>query len=332
MFDWIVNFPLQVIIGYDMPYKSFRRAALLLAAVLLISTAGHADDSYLFTSFRGNGEDGLHLALSTNGYYWQALKNDGSFLKPEVGAKIMRDPCLATGPEGTFHMVWTCGWTTEKGKIIGYAESKDLQHWSDQRAIELMQNEPKTRNMWAPEIFYERVAQRWLIYWSSTIPGRYRDGDNSGDNGYNHRAYYATTTNFQQISESRLFYDPGFNMIDGTIFQDHDQFYFFFKDERKQPLKKNLRYATAASPEGPYSQPSEPFTGAWVEGPSAIKIGNEYLVYFDHYAKPQYYGALRSKDLKTWEDCSKEMSFPKGQRHGTVLRISKKVAEELMAN
>jgi hypothetical protein len=154
-----------------------------------------------------------------------------------------RDPCLATGPEGTFHMVWTCGWTTEKGKIIGYAESKDLQHWSDQRAIELMQNEPKTRNIWAPEIFYERVAQRWLIYWSSTIPGRYRDGDNSGDNGYNHRAYYATTTNFQQISESRLFYDPGFNMIDGSIFQAGGQFYFFFKDERKQPLKKNLRYA-----------------------------------------------------------------------------------------
>src|SRR5437016_4951660 len=114
-----------------MAHKNPSKISPCLAAVaaLLIFGAARGEDYYLFTSFRGNGEDGLHLALSTNGYYWQALKNDGSFLKPEVGARIMRDPCLAAGPDSTFHMVWTCGWTTEKGKIIGYAESKDLQHW-----------------------------------------------------------------------------------------------------------------------------------------------------------------------------------------------------------
>ena len=104
-----------------------------------------------------------------------------------------------------------------------------------------------------------------------------------------------------------------------------------FKDERKQPLKKNLRYAVAEQPEGPYGQPSEPFTGDWVEGPSAIKIGDEYLVYFDHYGQPPYYGAVRSRDLRHWEDCSKEMSFPTGHRHGTVLRIPQSIARELQA-
>jgi hypothetical protein len=39
-----------------------------------------------------------------------------------VGAyRIMRDPCLAEGPDGTFHMVWTSGWTADKGKTIAYA-------------------------------------------------------------------------------------------------------------------------------------------------------------------------------------------------------------------
>jgi GH43 family beta-xylosidase len=307
--------------------------SLLLATAVMSGWRMKAEESYLFTSFRGNGEDGLHLMLSTNGYQWEALKNDGSFLKPEVGAKIMRDPCVAIGPDGMFHMVWTCGWTTEKGRVIGYAESKDLVHWSEQRAIELMQNEPRTRNIWAPEIFYENAQHRWLIYWSSTVPGRFPESDTSGDGGYNHRAYCATTTNFMQISNSRLLYDPEFNIIDGTIFPGGKNLYFFFfKDERKQPLKKNLRYAIAAQPEGPYLRPSEPFTGDWVEGPSAIKIASEYLVYFDHYAKPQYYGAVRSKDLKTWEECSKEMSFPKGHRHGTVLRISQEIAEELKSS
>jgi hypothetical protein len=53
-------------------------------------------------------------------------------------------------------------------------------------------------------------------------------------------------------------------------------------------------------------------------------------VYFDHYASPPYYGAARSKDLKQWEDCSKEMSFPRGHRHGTVLRIPRQLAQELL--
>ena len=93
---------------------------LVIATGLVVPTHGLAGESFLFTSFRGNGEDGLHLAWSTNGYYWQALQADRSFLKPEVGAyRIMRDPCLAEGPDGTFHLVWTSGWTADQGRIIG---------------------------------------------------------------------------------------------------------------------------------------------------------------------------------------------------------------------
>lgn len=302
----------------------------LLLAAIVAQRVGLAEDCFLFTSFRDNGQDGLHLAISTNGYRWRALMNDHSFLKPEVGAKIMRDPCLAQGPDGTFHMVWTSGWAAEKGKVIGYARSKDLVHWSGQKAIPLMENEPATRNIWAPEVFYEAEQRRWLVFWSSTIPGRFPETDQTGDDGYNHRFYCATTTDFQDFTGSRLLYDPVFNAIDATLLRAEGKFYLIFKDERKQPLKKNLRYAVANQPEGPYGQPSEPFTGDWVEGPSAIKIGDQYLVYFDHYAQPQYYGAVRSKDLRQWEDCSKEMSFPKGHRHGTVLRVPQSIAQGLL--
>jgi beta-xylosidase len=307
---------------------SRRSYAVFVAAMFF--NAVFADDYFVFTSFRGNGEDGLHLALSTNGYQWKALMSDRSFLRSDVGAKLIRDPCLAQGPDGLFQLVWTSGWTTEKGKVIGYASSRDLVNWSSPKAISLMENESAARNIWAPEIFYEREMHRWLVFWSSTIPGRFPDSDQSGDDGYNHRAYCATTTNFQQFSASRLLYDPGFNIIDATLFDAGTKFYLFFKDERKQPLKKNLRYAIADRPEGPFRPPIDPFTADWVEGPSAIKIKDEYLVYFDHYASPHYYGAARSKDLVHWEDCSKEMSFPTGHRHGTVLRIPQEVARGLL--
>jgi beta-xylosidase len=304
---------------------------VLLAGCLLSRATGWAADYFLFTSFRGNGEDGLHLALSTNGYHWQALNHDRSFLKPEVGAKIMRDPCLAQGPDGTFHLVWTTGWTTATGKTVGYACSKDLVTWSQQKAIAVMATEPNTRNIWAPELFYDKAKARWLVYWSSTIRGRFPNTDQTGDDGYNHRFYYTTTADFTTFTESRLLYDPGFNAIDATLFQSGGEFYLFFKDERKQPLKKNLRYAKAVHPEGPFEQLSEPFTGDWVEGPSVIKIQDDYLVYFDHYGQPNYYGAVRSKDLRHWEDCSKQMSFPKDHRHGTALSIPAPLAQKLSA-
>jgi Glycosyl hydrolases family 43 len=305
---------------------------LVVVACFAVPITSLAEEYFLFTSFRGNGEDGLHLAWSTNGYHWQALNGDRSFLTPQVGAyKIMRDPCLAEGPDGTFHLVWTSGWTAEKGKILGHAHSKDLMAWSEQEAIPVMENEPKTRNIWAPEIFYDQTKRQWLLFWSSTVPGKFAATENTGDNGYNHRFYCATTADFKAFTESRLLYDPGFNAIDATLLRDGGKYYLFFKDERKQPLKKNLRYALADRPEGPYGKLSEPFTGNWVEGPSAIKIKKEYLVYFDHYAEPHYYGAVRSKDLQHWEDCSKEMSFPAGHRHGTVLRISNRIAQRLLA-
>ena len=122
--------------------------AFVVASCFVVQTRSLAGDYFLFTSFRSNGEDGLHLAWSTNGYQWQALSGDRSFLKPQVGAhKIMRDLCLAQGPDGTFHLVWPSGWTAEQGKIIGYAHSKDLIAWSDQQAIPIMESEPNTRNI-----------------------------------------------------------------------------------------------------------------------------------------------------------------------------------------
>ena len=97
-----------------------------------ITLAGKASGRcYLLSYFTRNGEDGLHLAASDDGIRW-TVPRDTSYLKPEVGGKLMRDPSIVQGPDGTFHMVWTTGrWV----KNIGYAQSKDLIHWSKQKKI-----------------------------------------------------------------------------------------------------------------------------------------------------------------------------------------------------
>jgi len=307
-----------------------------LAAVLLASPMACLADkpptsdpvvSLLFSSFRRNGEDGLHLSWSKDGYTWTPLKNDQPLLRPEVGGGLMRDPQILRGPDGTFHMVWTTAW---KKQGLGYASSKDLIHWSKQKLLDVMKNEPQARNVWAPELFYDAARKRFMIFWASTIPGRFPAPNKTGDGGYNHRMYFTLTTDFERLEPAKLLYDPGFNVIDATIIQDGKRFVMFFKDETRHPPAKNLRVATARVPTGPYGPPSSPITGKyWAEGPSAIKLGERWFVYFDRYTEHRY-GLVTSKDLVHWDDESDKVRFPAGHRHGSVLHVSREVLEGVM--
>lgn len=286
-------------------------------------------DVYLFSYFKDNGQDGLHLAYSFDGLKWKALKNDQSFLKPGVSNdKLMRDPCIIRGADGLFHMVWTVSWT-DSG--IGYATSADLINWSDQRLIPVMKDEPTARNCWAPEIFYDTNSKEYMIYWATTIPGRFAAGDTAGDDGYNHRMYYTTTKDFKDFTKTALLYDNGFNVIDATIQKNGNQFLMFLKDETKKPAQKNIRIASSATMTGGYSAASKPITGNyWAEGPTVLKAGNRWLVYFDKYMLHQY-GVIESTDLKTWKERSDELVMPDGIRHGTVFTVSKAEFEKLKA-
>lgn len=305
--------------------------ALLASATLELAAAPESTNSaLLFSFFRDNGQDGLFLATSQDGLKWTELKPPAkSFLRPMVGGKLMRDPCLALGPDGTFHLAWTTGWG--KPPVIGLAHSKDLLQWSEQKPVTVMQSEPESRNAWAPELFHDDARQQWMIFWSTTIPGRFAATEKTGDDSWNHRIYATTTKDFETFTPTRLFYDGGFNVIDATMLKARGQFYLIVKDETKTPVKKHLRLASSETAEGPFSRAGLPFTGDWVEGPSAIQIGEEFFVYFDHYARPQYYGAVKSRDLQHWEDISKSVSFPAGTRHGTVLRVPADVVKKLQA-
>ncbi len=281
----------------------------------------------MFSYFKGNG-DGLHLAYSMDGYQWQALKNDSIFLKPTAGTdKLMRDPCIIRGGDGKFHMVWTVSWN-EKG--IGYASSEDLLHWSEQQFIPVMAHEAKARNTWAPEITYDGQNKEYMIYWATTITGLYPETQSEKDAGYNHRIYYTTTKDFKRFSPTKLLYEPGFNVIDATIVKDRNRFVMFLKDETREPAQKNLKVAYSKKLTGPYSAAGAPITGKyWAEGPTTLRLGDKWMVYFDKYTLKSM-GAVQSEDLKTWEDISDKISFPKGMRHGTIFKVTKPEFEKLL--
>lgn len=289
-----------------------------------ISYADEQDSVYAFSYFKGNGESGLHLAYSEDGFRWNTLNNGESFLQPELSAdKLMRDPCIIRGGDGRFHMVWTVSWTDQG---IGYASSDDLVEWSAQQYIPVMAHEPNARNCWAPEITYDADNGEYAIYWATTIRGHFPETQIEADSGYNHRMYYVTTRDFKTFSDTELFYEPGFNVIDATIVRDGKRWVMFLKDETREPAEKNLKIAYADRLEGPYGAASEPITGDyWAEGPTAMKIGEDWVVYFDKYMERSY-GAIASPDLENWHEVSDRLSMPEGVRHGTIFKIT---SEEL---
>jgi hypothetical protein len=194
------------------------------------------DTCYLFSYFTGNGENGLHLAWSRDGYRWEALFGGEAILRPTVGDRpLMRDPFLFRGPDGTFHLLWTTAW---EGQVIGYASSRDLLHWSEQRALPVMAHEPETRNCWAPEAIWDPAQERFVVFWSSTVRGWFPETAGVSESDYNHRLYCATATpDFTALGPTRLFWDPGFSVIDAAfLLADDGRLFLIVKDETLKPV------------------------------------------------------------------------------------------------
>lgn len=303
---------------HDKYLRLFLGMAFLLA---LASCSPEEKEVYLFTSFREPATEGLFFLFSRDGYHWEDL--GGPFLKPDVGDSLMRDPSIVQAPDGTFHLVWTTGWKGDQG--FGYAASKDLVHWSRQQFIPVMEHEPATVNVWAPELFYDEVKKQFIIIWASTIPHRFSKGIEAENN--NHRMYYTATKDFKTFSPAKLFLDPGFSVIDAVIVRrDKEDHVLVLKDNTRP--NRNLKVAFGAHALGPYRNVSPPFTGQFTEGPTVLNKANEWLIYFDSY-RDKTYNAVKTSDFKTFADISEQISVPEGHKHGTIFTASEKLLNTL---
>ena len=294
---------------------------------------------WLFAGFKRDSKDGVYFAISLDGYHWTLANGGTPVVPPTEAGELMRDPFIQRAPDGGFRMVWTWAWY--QPQVIGYSESKDLVHWGAHRQLAVMANEPGAANVWAPALYYEAAQKKWLIFWASTIPGRF-PGDDSGDVaktpagpvGLNHRIWSTTTTDFKMFSPAKLFFDPGYSVIDATLLPPvgkRKDFTLIFKDERKNPLEKHLLTATGPSYEGPWGSISQPISETWSEGAAIIPVADGYLAYYDHYSGGQHYGAVFSPDLVTWTDALARIEFPAGMRHGSFVQITQAEYDRLAA-
>ncbi|MFC0775240.1 glycoside hydrolase family 43 protein [Terrimonas alba] len=296
--------------------------ALFIHCSLLILFASCSNKAYLFTSFHEPANEGLRMLYSYDGKQWTDI--DTVLLQPKVGnQQVMRDPSMVQGPDGTFHLVWTSSWRGDLG--FGYTSSKDLLNWSGQQFIPVMKSEPTTVNVWAPELFYDDEAKQYIIIWASCIPGRFERGIEEDSN--NHRMYVTTTPDFKTFSETKLFFDPKFSVIDAVIVKRKKDDYVLLLKDNTRP-ERNIKVAFSNSPLGPWTNISKPFSDSFTEGPTVVKLKDEWLIYFDSYQK-KIYEAVATKDFVRFENVTTTVRVPEGHKHGSILTIKRKYLKQL---
>ncbi len=312
---------------------AFVPALLTLTALGVFAPTGQAQDTgYVFAYFQGGwptgGHSGVYMEYSEDGLNFAPMNNgDPVFVPPEAWGPgtdtdindedQARDPSVVYGPDGYFHMVWTSGINT---RSIGYARSADLQTWTDEQLIDIWDTSTVVNHTWAPELFYDEVNAKYQIIFASDLDG--------GD----HKLYSITTDDFGSFSAPDVFYYNGATVIDAMIARDNDnnQYLMAIKDE--QGDQKNIRLATGPTAQGPWSTsnpiivgPGSAIEGNVTEGPSLLKIGDTWHMYYDAYGAG-YFGVAATDDpdptdASEWVNLTSQADLPSGH-HGTVFAAS----------
>jgi hypothetical protein len=268
----------------------------------------------------------LHYAYSRDGLRWYELNGNKPVWASSLGEGILRDPFISKGPDGKWHLVFTI---RPLGPSIGYAASKDLIHWEEEKALPLMKDIPATVNSWAPEFTFDPVHEDFLIYWASSVG---RDLSNS-------KHYSTRTKDWQAFTQTELFYDPGFQTIDASLAEHNGNYYMAIKDESHvyEPLKYThppMNYlAVSDRLEGPYERIAGVQTPDYTEGPELLWIDREkkWLLYYDYWAYGKF-GVMESADMIHWSDelDERKIRFPYRARHATMFPVSEQELHRLL--
>lgn len=282
-------------------------------------TAGVAP-AYLMGYFRSgpnqmHKEEKLHYAYSRDGLHWYELNENRPVFASSLGEGILRDPFIAKGADGCWHMVFTI---RPRGRNIGYCRSSDLIVWEDERKLPVMEGKPDAVNSWAPEFTYDRERSQYFVYWASSC----------GQDLSSSKHYAAWTADWRTFTEPALFFDPGYQTIDASLAEHEGKYYMAVKDESvvydrrvKHPCRNVL--AVADRLEGPYTIVPGVRTPDHTEGPEFLKLEgtNRWLLFYDYWSYGKF-GIMETSDFRQWRELdSSEFRIPYRARHNTVFRV-----------
>jgi len=263
------------------------------------------------------GDESLHLATSVDGVTFVPLNDGLSVVASHVGNHSIRDPFIGQSMDGTYHLLGTDGWRSPN---IVHATSTDLITWTEPTLLPVMADVPGTVNCWAPEFFYDDATDQYHIIWSSVVDPSIVDASGEWvDLDMDHSIWTCATSDFQSLSAPRVFFNPGYSVIDATVARDGGHYLMAYKDERGSNelggAHKNIHLARFDHVTGPFHSNYGPVSISPVEGPSLFKRDGQWILIFDRFLEGSY-GAVSSTDGRIWQPAT--INLPQGMRHGSV--------------
>lgn len=236
-----------------------------------------------YFSERTSEPETMKLAYTYNGVQWFALNGDRAVLKATVGTCRLRDPAIFRRKDGTFVICATQGYETD---AIYLYDSQDLTSFTNERLLKVNRPPLSEEQAWAPEAFYDRTLDQYVIYWSSVV-----------DEGM----YYNLSGDLVYATEPQRLLNPGYVIIDGTICKCGPDYAIIFKDER-QPMEDYSTLISGYSENGwtDFKEFSQPISQNQSEGPMIMPdLENEgYYVFYDDYTRFRFH-ALYTPDFRT---------------------------------
>ena len=142
--------------------------------------------------------------------------------------------------------------------------------------------------------------------------------------------YAVTTKDFAKFSDTKLFLDPKFSVIDAVIVKRAVKDYVLVLKDNTRP-ERNIKVAFSDSPLGPWKNISKPFTDNFTEGPSVVKVKDDWLIYYDSYRK-KIYEASVTKDFISFTNGTGKVQVPEGHKHGTIVTVKRNFVKKLKRN
>ena len=267
---------------------------------------------YLISYF-SNDEECLKLAYTYDGLLWYEANDQKCVVSASSGTKRLRDPYIMRNKDGGFYLLGTQGYDNPE---IYVWDSSDLVTFNNERLLKVNEstneNKMSEKQAWAPEGFYDRIIDKYVIYWSSPQ-----------DSGM----YYNYSNDLNDISYPSKLLDPGFVVIDGTIFKDGYDYNIVLKDER-EPMEEYSQLFVGYS-DSDYLGFNEfnmnYITGHQSEGPFIIYRGYNYILYYDDYTrfkfKALYFENFREHDFEEVLD-SEIISSVGNVKHGSAIALT----------
>jgi hypothetical protein len=297
-------------------------------------------EAYLFVHFKEketpDGEQ-VYFGVSTDGFNWEPVNHGEPILWSEKGEIGVRDHTIVRTKNGKFYIIATdlslsnCFKTKYKGnwnnigrsgsKCLSMWESENLVNWSEQRLIEL--GDEDFGCLWAPDVIYDSKNDDYVIHWSSS----------HASNNYGYKAiYYTRTKNFESFTKPQMLCrKDSSGIIDSAIYEENGMFYRFLKSEMNPAtiiMEKGKTLSGEHSRVEAFDEEMAKLQQGVYEAPTAYKLNDgRWCLMLDYYGvqgEGQGYVPFVADDIDSGRfiRSDEKFSFPYGYKHGTVLPIS----------